>query len=99
MVPCEFKRAQSPEDARTLTAAAHSRVIAGGTSLLDLMKLGVERPARLVDINRLPLTRIERREDGLHIGALVRNSDLAQHAAVMAGFPGLGQAILSGASP
>jgi xanthine dehydrogenase YagS FAD-binding subunit len=99
MEPFEFLRAQNLADALAKAAAPHSHVIAGGTALLDLMKLGVERPRRLVDINSLLLARIERRDDGLHVGALVRNSDLAHHPVVAAEYPVLAQAILSGASP
>jgi xanthine dehydrogenase YagS FAD-binding subunit len=87
--------------ARTKTAqqGADVRFIAGGTTLLDLMKLNVETPARLVDINRLPLSAIEATSDGgLKIGATVRNSDLAHHARVERDYAVLSQAILAGAS-
>jgi xanthine dehydrogenase YagS FAD-binding subunit len=80
-------------------APAHARFIAGGTTLVDLMKLNVETPARLIDINRLPLGKIEALPDGgLRIGATVRNSDLAHHPAVQKDYAVLSQAILSGAS-
>ena len=72
MEPFEFRRAQSAADATAQAEVPHSRIIAGGTALLDLMKLGVERPTRLIDINQLPLDRIELRDGGLQIGALVR---------------------------
>src|SRR5882757_10488783 len=76
------------------------RFIAGGTTLVDLMKLGVETPSLLVDINTLPLDTIEPTPDGgLKIGALVRNSALAQHPAVLRNYAVLSQALLSGASP
>lgn len=76
------------------------RFIAGGTNLVDYMKLNVERPARLVDISRLPLDRIESTTDGgLRIGALARNSDVATHTRVVSMYPVLSQALLSGASP
>jgi xanthine dehydrogenase YagS FAD-binding subunit len=87
--------------ARTKTAqqGADVRFIAGGTTLLDLMKLNVETPARLVDINRLPLSAIEATSDGgLKIGATVRNSDLAHHPTVQRDYAVLSQAILAGAS-
>src|SRR6202023_2107133 len=72
----------------------------GGTTLLDLMKLNVERPTQLVDINRLPLDKVERLPDGrLKIGALVRNSDLAHHPEVQKDYAVLSQALLAGASP
>jgi len=76
-----------------------TRFIAGGTTLLDLMKLNVERPTRLIDINRLPLDKVEKLPDGrLKIGALVRNSDLAHHPLVESDYSVLSQALLAGAS-
>lgn len=98
-----------PADAGAAVAAAASatadlqgvdvRFIAGGTTLVDLMKLGVERPTRLVDVNRLPLAAIEPTPDGgLRIGATARNSDLANHPTVLRDYPVLSQAILAGAS-
>jgi xanthine dehydrogenase YagS FAD-binding subunit len=75
------------------------RFIAGGTTLVDLMHLEVERPNVLVDLNRLPLAEIERTAGGgLRIGALVRNADLAQHVLVKRDYPVLSEALLSGAS-
>jgi xanthine dehydrogenase YagS FAD-binding subunit len=76
-----------------------SRFIAGGTNLLDLMKAGVEHPRRLVDINPLPMREIAERDDGLRIGALVTNSELADHPLVEARYPLLATAIRAGASP
>jgi xanthine dehydrogenase YagS FAD-binding subunit len=85
--------------AKTAQQNAGVRFIAGGTTLIDLMKLEVETPARLLDINRLPFDRIEDEKDGgLKIGATVRNSDLANHASVQRDYSVLSQAILSGAS-
>lgn len=76
-----------------------ARFLAGGTTLIDLMKLTVERPTRVVDINALPLQSIEELADGsLRIGALVRNGDLADHALVRSRYPMLAQALLAGAS-
>ncbi len=76
------------------------RFIAGGTNLLDLMKLQIETPDTLVDISRLDLASIADTADGgLSIGALVTNSDLAQHARVRSDYPVLARALLSGASP
>ncbi|MES2695751.1 MAG: xanthine dehydrogenase family protein subunit M, partial [Verrucomicrobiota bacterium] len=73
--------------------------VAGGTTLIDLVKLDVMRPTRLLDINRLPLAQIESLPDGgLRIGALVRNSDLAWHATVKERYPVLSEALLSGAT-
>ena len=85
--------------ARTAQQGADVRFIAGGTTLLDLMKLDVERPARLVDVNHIGLDTVERTADGgLRIGAMVRNSDLAHHPAVMKDYRVLSEALLSGAS-
>ncbi|MEP6995884.1 MAG: xanthine dehydrogenase family protein subunit M [Acidobacteriota bacterium] len=86
--------------AKTAQQGADVRFIAGGTTLLDLMKLNVETPARLIDINRLgPLGKVEATpEGGLAIGATVRNSDLAQHPTVLRDYAVLSQALLSGAS-
>ena len=75
-----------------------TKYLGGGTNLVDLMKMGVERPAHLVDITRLPLTQIEERNGGVSIGALVRNSEVAAHPAIRQRYPVLSQAILSGAS-
>lgn len=88
--------------AKTIDAALDpgSRFVAGGTTLIDLMKLNVETPDAVVDINRLPLSSVEASPDGgLKIGALVRNSDLANHADVKARYTVLSEALLSGASP
>ena len=85
--------------AKTAQQGAEVRYIAGGTTLIDLMKLNVETPGRLLDINRLPLDKIEATGDGgLKIGATVRNSDLAHHATVQRDYAVLSQAILAGAS-
>jgi len=83
----------------TAQQGASVRFLAGGTTLLDLMKLGVEAPDRVVDINRLGLGGIEREADGgLRIGATARNSDLAHHPVVRAEYAALSRAILAGAS-
>src|SRR5256714_3567225 len=85
--------------AKTAQQGADVRFIAGGTTLLDLMKLNVETPARVLDINRLPLDKIEATgEGGLKIGATVCNSDLAYHPTVQRDYAVLSQAILAGAS-
>jgi xanthine dehydrogenase YagS FAD-binding subunit len=73
--------------------------IAGGTNMVDYMRLGVLRPATVVDISRLPLTNIENAGDGLKIGALVKNADLAVHPLVEQRYPVLAEALLAGASP
>ena len=84
----------------TAQQAAEVRFVAGGTTLIDLMKLNVERPKQIVDINVLPLDKIETAPDGgLIIGALARNSDVAHNSTVQRVYPVLSQALLSGASP
>src|SRR6202166_1402066 len=85
--------------AKTAQQGADVRFVAGGTTLLDLMKLNVETPTRLIDVNRLPLDKVEATPDGgLKIGATVRNSDLAHHPTVQRDYSVLSQAILNGAS-
>jgi xanthine dehydrogenase YagS FAD-binding subunit len=79
---------------------AHGTYVAGGTTLIDLMKLNVEAPASLVDINPLPLAKVEAQPGGgLRIGAMVRNSDLANDEQVRQHYTVLSEALLSGASP
>ena len=93
---------------RTFAAAAaiqsvmkepHAQFLAGGTNLIDLMKMGVVTPERLVDINGLPLKGIEKTATGLRIGALATNSEVADHALVLESYPLLSLAINAGASP
>ncbi len=85
------------EAARSQT---ETRFVAGGTTLIDLMKLNVETPKKVVDINSLPLTQIESTADGgLKIGAMVRNSDLAHDETIQKRYTVLSEALLSGASP
>jgi xanthine dehydrogenase YagS FAD-binding subunit len=85
--------------ATTGQQGAEVRYLAGGTTLIDLMKLNVETPARVLDINRLPLDRIEATSSGgMRIGAMVRNSDLANDGTVQERYSVLSQAILQGAS-
>jgi xanthine dehydrogenase YagS FAD-binding subunit len=94
----DYARAASPE-AAVAAIGAGAKFIAGGTNLLDLMKLQIETPAKLVDISRLDLARIEERDDGgLLIGALVPNSDLAADVRVIRRYPVLTRALLAGAS-
>ncbi len=86
-------------ESATAQQGASVRFLAGGTTLIDLMKLGVERPERVVDINRLGLDEIRKAENGdLFVGATARNSDLAHHPLVRADYAALSQAILAGAS-
>jgi len=102
----EFTRPTDVTSAATAAASANTaqqgaeiRFIAGGTTVIDLMKLNVEQPHTLIDLNRLPLGDVETLPDGgLKIGAMVRNSDLAQHSSVLSNYPVLSQALLSGAS-
>ena len=95
MRPFEFARAGDVAEAGRLAG----RFIAGGTNLLDLMKLEVEAPAKLVDITRLPLKDIEATDDGgLRIGALVTNADLAADARIRRDYAVLSRALLAGAS-
>jgi xanthine dehydrogenase YagS FAD-binding subunit len=85
---------------KTAQQFADVRFIAGGTTLVDLMKLDVERPNQLVDLNALPLTKVESLPNGgLVIGALVRNSAVAHHPTIQRDYAVLSQALLSGASP
>ncbi len=96
----EYVRPSTVAEAVAAAAAPGSAYLAAGTNLLDLMKIGVERPARLVDLNHLPgLDLIEHRPDGsVKIGACVRNSDLARDPMVCGRFPSVAEALLSGAS-
>lgn len=80
-------------------ASPNASFIAGGTTLVDLMKLDVMTPALLVDINPLPLASVQEHNGGVRIGALVKNSDLAHHPLIVSRYPVLSQALLSGASP
>jgi xanthine dehydrogenase YagS FAD-binding subunit len=102
----QLSRANDVLDAIKAGAASHTaqqgadvRFLAGGTTLLDLMKLNVERPGRVIDISRLPLNSVEALPDGgVKIGATVRNADLAHHALIRDAYPVLSQALLAGAS-
>jgi xanthine dehydrogenase YagS FAD-binding subunit len=91
---------QAGSKSSTAQLGATVRFVAGGTNLVDLMKLQVEHPEQVVDINSLPLNKVERVSGGgLRIGALVRNSDLAHDPNVVRDYTVLSQALLSGASP
>jgi xanthine dehydrogenase YagS FAD-binding subunit len=100
MRPFAYERARDAAGALAASAEVPgARYLAGGTNLVDLMKLGVETPARLVDVSRLPMDTVEELPDGgLRIGANVRNSDLAVSQVVRERYPLLSQALLSGAS-
>lgn len=95
-----YERAGSPAAAAAAAARTpNARFIAGGTNLLDLMKLEIETPAHLIDVNGLPLDKIEATDaGGLRIGALVRNTDLAADRRVRRDYPLLARALLAGAS-
>ncbi|WP_224367576.1 FAD binding domain-containing protein [Hyalangium versicolor] len=101
MRPIDYTAAQDTKGAIEKLAArpADAVAIGGGTNLVDLMKIHVQNPALLVDINGLPLSDIQEVDGGLRIGALVRNSDLAYHPLVRERYPVLSEAILAGASP
>src|SRR5436853_6844510 len=100
MINFQYARATDVADAvRRIAAGNGAKFIAGGTNLLDLMKEDVERPARLIDISRLPLDKVEQtRDGGVRIGAMVPNSDLAWHPLIEQRYPLLSSAILAGAS-
>jgi xanthine dehydrogenase YagS FAD-binding subunit len=95
----QYRKAIDVGQAVASVSSTGAKFVAGGTTLIDLMKLEVERPKLLVDINGLPLNRIEPQgAGGLKIGAMVRNSDLAHDEQVLRLYPVLSQALLSGAS-
>ena len=100
MKPFTYVRANEPDKAvATVAGDPAAKFIGGGTNLLDLMKEGVEQPDRLVDINKLQLTKIEAIRNGVRIGSLARNSDVAYDATIRERYPLLSEALLAGASP
>src|SRR5437879_9043536 len=101
MINFAYARATDVADAvRRIAADGQAKFIAGGTNLIDLMKENVERPSRLIDINRLPLSEIRPTADGgLRLGALATNTYVAYHPEVERRYPLLSKAILAGASP
>jgi len=101
MNPFTYSHAKGPEDAVAAVAKnPHASFVAGGTTLVDLLRLDVMAPDALVDVNALPLARIEPLSGGgVRIGALVRNSDLANDSTIRKQYPVLSEALLSGASP
>ncbi len=100
MIPLQYQRAASIPTAIEWLQQDGSAAIGGGTNLLDLMKAGVTAPRQLVDVSRLPLAEVTALPDGgLRIGAMVRNSDAANHPLVRQRYPLLSQALLAGASP
>ena len=99
MKPFSYVEAATAAEAiRTVVAAPGAAFFAGGTTLVDLMKLDVMVPDTLVDVSRLPLDTVEIDAAGAHIGANVRNSDLAWHPAIRERYPALSEALLAGAS-
>ena len=101
MNPFTYVRPADPQQAVDgIAGNATAKFLSGGTNLIDLMKMGVETPAHLIDINRVGLSKIEELPGGgVRIGALVRNSDLAEHPLITQRYPVLSQALLAGASP
>ena len=100
MISFQYSRANNVAEAvRLMADSPGAKFIAGGTNLIDLMKMDIERPAKLIDVSRLPLDQVEETAGGgLRIGALVRNSDLAYHPLVERRYPVLSSALLAGAS-
>jgi xanthine dehydrogenase YagS FAD-binding subunit len=100
MNPFTYKRATNQAEAiREAAANSNAKFLAGGTNLIDLMKMNVQQPGELIDINRLALKQIEATATGLRIGALVSNSAAANDRRVRERFPVLSEALLAGASP
>jgi xanthine dehydrogenase YagS FAD-binding subunit len=100
MNPFTYKRATDQAEAIREVASNHNaKFLAGGTNLIDLMKMSVQQPDELVDITRLALKKIEPTPTGLRIGALASNSEVANHRLVRESFPVLSEALLAGASP
>ena len=94
------KAADANQAVTTISGKPNGKFLGGGTNLIDLMKMGVETPSELVDISRLPLAQIEELPDKrVRIGALARNSDVAEHELIKTRYPFLTEALLSGASP
>jgi xanthine dehydrogenase YagS FAD-binding subunit len=99
MNPFAYQRADAPDSALHAITLHNSKFLGGGTNLVDLMKDNVETPSTLIDINHIGLDKVEASANGATIGALVRNSDLANHPDIVANYPLLSHALLSGASP
>src|SRR5438034_6180483 len=95
-----YVRAEDPAGAvKQVGGDAQAEFLAGGTTLLDLMKLNVQSPTRLVDVNHLPLKKIQVTADGVRIGALVSNTELAWDETIRQRYPVLSEALLAGATP
>jgi xanthine dehydrogenase YagS FAD-binding subunit len=99
MMPFTYKRAANVAEATSAFGATKgSAYLAGGTTMIDLMKLDVLAPKNVIDINRLSLSNIEHKGNAVFVGALVSNTDLAHHPLIETNFPFLSQSLLSGAS-
>ena len=98
MNPFKYQRATKTEDAISAAVAPNSAFIGGGTTLVELMKEGVQSPALIVDVNALPLAEIQPVDGGVRVGALVRNTEMANHVLIRERYPMLSEALLSGAS-
>lgn len=104
MYPFRYGKTTELKEAISLAAEPKSILIAGGTTLVDLLRLNVVKPNQLVDINQLPLANIDVFDDksseiGARIGAMARNTDVATNKQIIKHYPLISQAILSGASP
>ncbi|MGB8169585.1 MAG: xanthine dehydrogenase family protein subunit M [Chthoniobacteraceae bacterium] len=102
MNPFAYSRAVNEQQAvADLAVRPNAKFLGGGTNLIDLMKMGVETPERLIDINRLPLSKVEELPggEGVRLGALARNSAVAEHPLIKERYPVLSEAFLAGASP
>jgi xanthine dehydrogenase YagS FAD-binding subunit len=99
MLPFTYSRVSSVDNGIEAIQQRGAKYLAGGTNLVDLMKMGVEQPAALLDITRLPLAAIEESDGGVRIGATARNSTVANHLLIRQRYPVLAEALLAGASP
>src|SRR5438105_13493579 len=100
MNPFTYKRAANQTEViHEISANRNAKVLAGGTNLIDLMKMNVQSPSEIVDINRLTFNQIEKTATGMRIGALASNSDVAMNSIVRVQCPVLSEAVLAGASP
>ncbi len=100
MNPFNYQRVNAPDAAIHAITTPGAKFLGGGTNLVDLMKDNVEHPSLLIDINHLELAEVTQASGGgVMIGALVRNSDLANHELIRSNYPLLSEALLSGASP
>lgn len=100
MNPFSYQKSETPEQATHAITARGTKFLGGGTNFVDLMKYGVARPTTAIDITKLDFAKVQSGVNGgVMVGALVRNSDLANKPRIVRGYPLLSQALLSGASP